>query len=486
MFLAVVVLVALAVFVEYGDELENYIPSFDDDRSQTSENVSALTNYAVSISSSAGGTASGEGVYKSGSRVALHASPDDDHDFAGWYESGKRISTDPDLRFLCSDDKTLIAIFDKLLYDGDTVTDYYSAGVNSGTGTYSDGDHAILSTTVNPGYVFDGWYANGILISDDLNTSYDVMDETVIEVRYSIDHDASFTVSKTKTGTSSTLTLTSEYNVEVSGRTWRMVDLMTGAVLSEMSFFGNSGNILTYNCDNGKALAITQTVTYTDGYKTSYTDTAVINETLSVNYDWKYQESTWYSPATEWIINNKTANRNISISFDDYYKYHTMKRSNSYSRIGDYMTVDDPTIQKLVKDLVSLTSGMSDLERVNCVLKFVQSIPYIYDIDNKGVNEYWNFPLETLREKKGDCDDHAILFAALVKSMGYNTAIFQLPEHMAVGVDVPGASGISAEKDGITYFYCEATALVGGSWANSANVGYMPSEYSVIDKIYAV
>jgi hypothetical protein len=62
--------------------------------------------------------------------------------------------------------------------------------------------------------------------------------------------------------------------------------------------------------------------------------------------------------------------------------------------------------------------------------------------------------------------------------MGYRVAILDLPGHMAVGVDVPGASGTYYLKNNVKYYYCEATAMVGGSWLNYYNVGEKPPEYS--------
>jgi hypothetical protein len=35
--------------------------------------------------------------------------------------------------------------------------------------------------------------------------------------------------------------------------------------------------------------------------------------------------------------------------------------------------------------------------------------------------------------------------------------------------------------DGVDYYYCEATAEVGASWLNRADVGFIPDGYKVVD-----
>ena len=138
---------------------------------------------------------------------------------------------------------------------------------------------------------------------------------------------------------------------------------------------------------------------------------------------------------------------------------------------------------------------MSDIQRVNYVLKFVQSFSYEYDDDGKGIDDYWKYPAEMLWEQKGDCEDHAILFATLMEAMGYDAVLYYVycydssgnftGAHMAVGVSVSGASGTYTTYDGKNYFYCEATADAGTGIENWANVGYMNNKY-VIQRTFQV
>jgi len=88
--------------------------------------------------------------------------------------------------------------------------------------------------------------------------------------------------------------------------------------------------------------------------------------------------------------------------------------------------------------------------------------------------------------QKGDCEDHAILFASIVKAMGFDVALFKLSmdgmsQHIAAGVNVKGASGTSFEFEGKAYYYCETTSDVGDSYLNSWNVGSMTWGYNLWD-----
>lgn len=100
------------------------------------------------------------------------------------------------------------------------------------------------------------------------------------------------------------------------------------------------------------------------------------------------------------------------------------------------------------------------------ILAFVQQFRYGYDQDTKGVPEYPRYPIETLVDRIGDCDCHAILCAALLKVLGYDVVLLGVSfkndpvGHLAVGVE--GADHLKGEyyrdaKTGKRYFYCEAT-----------------------------
>lgn len=104
---------------------------------------------------------------------------------------------------------------------------------------------------------------------------------------------------------------------------------------------------------------------------------------------------------------------------------------------------------------------------------FVQSLPYTSDSVTTGHDEYVRYPLETLIDDGGDCEDTAILLAALLKELGYDVVLLSPPGHMAVGVAVSAGvvhSYTTIEVHGVHYAYVETT---GDGW----RIGEVPDEY---------
>jgi len=111
------------------------------------------------------------------------------------------------------------------------------------------------------------------------------------------------------------------------------------------------------------------------------------------------------------------------------------------------------------------------------VVAFVQNITYEKDIDpaTKAESEYPKHPIETLADGSGDCEDTAILAAALLKEMGYDVAIVLLPEHAAVAVSCDTCNGYYYQLDGRKYYYLE-TAIEGGY----SSLGSMDTKYQSV------
>lgn len=114
------------------------------------------------------------------------------------------------------------------------------------------------------------------------------------------------------------------------------------------------------------------------------------------------------------------------------------------------------TIHELAEQLVSDT--MTQTERILSALTFVQSLPYTKDQASKGAEEYVRYPLETLADGTGDCEDKSMLLAALFAELGVDYVLLAIPDHLAVGVccdDVEeGQYFVFGDK---RYYYLETT-----------------------------
>ena len=136
----------------------------------------------------------------------------------------------------------------------------------------------------------------------------------------------------------------------------------------------------------------------------------------------------------------------------------------------EYVNPNDPIVREAAAALSNYTASFSDLRTANFVLSFVQNIEYREDQISVSKDEYWRFPVETLYDEQGDCEDKAFLYASIMESMGYDAVILLYDGHAAAGIDVAGGYGTYYELDGKEYFYCETTAV---GWS----VGDIPDEY---------
>jgi hypothetical protein len=127
--------------------------------------------------------------------------------------------------------------------------------------------------------------------------------------------------------------------------------------------------------------------------------------------------------------------------------------------------VNDPRQEALYSSLLQefraarLAYNLSDDEYLELMTVFVQDLPYDRDAGLHPENPP-RFPVETIVDGTGDCDDKSALLAGLLSREGYDVALFLfIPEqHMAVGV----RNG-SYQFRNTGYMYIETTymALVG-------------------------
>ncbi len=116
----------------------------------------------------------------------------------------------------------------------------------------------------------------------------------------------------------------------------------------------------------------------------------------------------------------------------------------------------------------SAQHNLTRRQQVYAVLSLVQKIPYTYDLDSTGIEEYWRYPVETIADNTGDCEDSTILAAAILRRMGFDVAMMFTPGHAALGVaGVSGESGHYVDFKGRRYLYCETTSE---GWA----IGQLP------------
>jgi len=118
-----------------------------------------------------------------------------------------------------------------------------------------------------------------------------------------------------------------------------------------------------------------------------------------------------------------------------------------------------------------------DEEVMNCV-SFVRAIDYVHDDVLFGVDDYATYPIEILWKKGGDCEDHGILAASILRALGHDVILiwvgFEDCGHIAIGYHVPFNEGhISVNCDEKNYAYVETVPT-----QDHEGIGVMPAGWA--------
>ena len=173
---------------------------------------------------------------------------------------------------------------------------------------------------------------------------------------------------------------------------------------------------------------------------------------LAQNFKWEYNGVLW-----EWTY---------SIN-EDWYEYYKNKIRTPHG--PDYVTTDDPFIKNIASKLKE-TAQKEGYHLSSFIISFIQGLPYIDDYYTN-YDDYPKYPLETLVEKNGDCEDTSYLFASIISATNIGVALVQFYDHMGVAIKTSHLqSGYYYPIGDDWYYYYETTAE---GW----EVGELPSSY---------
>ncbi len=184
----------------------------------------------------------------------------------------------------------------------------------------------------------------------------------------------------------------------------------------------------------------------------------ISDDVILKEYAWLYNDEIW------------TLSLTVPKNLYEYYTNRTRIVTEDYSIYVTHPN-DDEYISTIVEAFydISVQEGYSSQETVNLVISFVQSLPYTSDDVTTAFDEYVRYPLETLVDGGGDCEDTSILTSALLGAMNNEVVLLNFPGHVAVGVNVD-AFGSYFSHEGENYYYLETT---GEGW----EIGVIPTEY---------
>ncbi|MBS1617393.1 MAG: hypothetical protein JST76_02690 [Bacteroidetes bacterium] len=130
----------------------------------------------------------------------------------------------------------------------------------------------------------------------------------------------------------------------------------------------------------------------------------------------------------------------IPLKFSDtiYEAYNSQSKTMPYE---NYL-YEDPRYPVIgyIADEVKKAAAPFKLDSVDMagfVLASVQAVEYDFD-PGLGLHPYNRFPVVTLVDGRADCVDKSLLASAILKHMGYPTALILIPDshHLAVGVQI--------------------------------------------------
>ena len=148
----------------------------------------------------------------------------------------------------------------------------------------------------------------------------------------------------------------------------------------------------------------------------------------------------------------------LQISEDDYrnsFQRNTVRHSSFYvSSPTSFIEPDNQCVKQIASGIEAL--GDSDYQRASYALSFVQSLHYYSDEQLYGQDEFWAYPIETLYQHGGDCEDLSVLLCSILLAMDIDCVLLDFEGHVSAGACV-GGQGAYYSLDGKRYYVCEPT-----------------------------
>lgn len=148
----------------------------------------------------------------------------------------------------------------------------------------------------------------------------------------------------------------------------------------------------------------------------------------------------------------------LQISEEDYrnsFQRNTVRHSSFYvSSPTSFIEPDDQYVKQIASGIEAL--GDTDYQRASYALSFVQSLHYYSDEQLYGQDEFWAYPIETLYQHGGDCEDLSVLLCSILLAMDIDCVLLDFEGHVSAGACV-GGQGAYYSLDGKRYYVCEPT-----------------------------
>ena len=332
---------------------------------------------------------------------------------------------------------------------------------------YALGARATLTANLSDGTTFGGWYDSGYnLLSRDTTYTFTVSGSMKL---YAMNSGAKADV-EFESDKEINLDIEGIFDDNVTFTITNTDTYVTITTTEELYTFEDAGPYTIFaSTDDGVEKIYNVKVTgYVDREFTWKYDNKTFTITVSIDYDDLLMARSLYTVKERSFSNNVDHNK----SFVTYaYEKDFMK---------PYM---DQIVEKMYNAMKEKGVKINDTNVANFILRFTQYIEYQSDSDYMGADEYWKFPLETLYDQGGDCEDTSILFAAIAYvfketyNLSYEVGFQVIPQH-AIGIIKLSGSKYSTNPDG--WLYCETTS----KYNSATDAGVIPSGMYVTSNQY--
>jgi hypothetical protein len=173
----------------------------------------------------------------------------------------------------------------------------------------------------------------------------------------------------------------------------------------------------------------------------------------------------------QWVSGKYKFTDVLTFNYSDYDYYKNLPKRFANRKYASE-TESHSYLLKLAKelDVDARELGLSRDEVAQYLIDFVQqAVPYKSDPSNDGL-DYPKYPIETIVENGGDCEDKAALLVALLNTFDFDAVFVQFDDHMGVGLQGENGTGSYYVYNGKKYYYVESTAP---NW----EIGAVPPEY---------
>jgi hypothetical protein len=126
----------------------------------------------------------GSGTFNANQTVTISAQTNPCFKFANWTEGATVVSTEESYTFKAAGSRNLVANFAAKIFT--VLAEPEIGGTISGELKYSCGDVIEVSATANPGYKFDGWFANNKLLTIELTDDINIAGDFQVQAKFSI------------------------------------------------------------------------------------------------------------------------------------------------------------------------------------------------------------------------------------------------------------------------------------------------------------